>query len=201
MSTTTATSFLDTYSNMGTRRNIVWSLNTFFKSIYGENYRDLVKSAEQYVSEGRDVNRDLQNFLLAIAKRPPKTQRLFLSCVKTFLLENDIELKEREWRRLSGRIKGSRARTQDRVPSNTELKTILTHIPIQGKALFLLMSSSGMRIGETLQLTVGDVDLENNMINIRGENTKSGNSRRAFFSTETKAVSYTHLTLPTILLV
>ena len=70
----------------------------------------------------------------------------------------------------------------DKVPSNAELRRILTYMPIQGKALFLMLESSGMRIGEALQLKLGDVDLESDpvMVEIRGDYTKSGNPRRAF---------------------
>jgi len=41
-----------------------------------------------------------------------------------------------------------------------------------------------MRIGEALQLRLRDVDLEKRMITIRGEYTKTGNSRYVFFSEE-----------------
>jgi integrase len=182
-----AISFLDTYANKGTEKNFRWSLNAFFNAIYDEAPLDLSEVAERYVNEDdRNHERDLQRFLRSISTRPPKTQRLMLSCVKTFLLENDLELSQRKWKRLSGRIKGSRAATMDRVPRNEELKIILTHMPIKGKPLFLLLSSSGMRIGETLQLQLDDVDMEHNTIAIRREYTKSGNSRHAFFSTETK---------------
>ena len=61
-------------------------------------------------------------------------------------------------------------------------------MPIQGKALFLMLESSGMRIGEALQLKLGDVHLESDpvMVEIRGDYTKSGNPRRAFISSEAK---------------
>ncbi|MFB0544874.1 MAG: tyrosine-type recombinase/integrase, partial [Asgard group archaeon] len=76
----------------------------------------------------------------------------------------------------------------DRVPSNAELKRILSHIPILGKALYLTLVSSGMRIGETLQLELDDINLESDPveITIRGEYTKSGNWRYAFISKEAK---------------
>ena len=92
----------------------------------------------------------------------------------------------RFWKRLIGRVKGSRALTLDKVPSNVELRKIMTHLPVQGKALFLMLESSGMRIGESLQIKPEDLDLESDPagVNIRGEYTKTGNSRISFISSE-----------------
>jgi len=59
---------------------------------------------------------------------------------------------------------------------------------VKGKSLFLVLASSGMRIGEALRLKVEDVDLNSDppRINIRGKYTKTGNSRIAFISFEAK---------------
>ncbi len=52
----------------------------------------------------------------------------------------------------------------------------------------MMLASSGMRIGELLELKVGDIDLAADpaRISIRGEYTKSGNPRITFVSAETK---------------
>ena len=86
------------------------------------------------------------------------------------------------------KIKGSRALTLDRIPTTSELKKILTHMPIQGKALYLILESSGMRIGELLKSNIDDLYLKEEpaRIQIRGEITKTGNRRHAFFSSEAK---------------
>jgi len=120
--------------------------------------------------------------------KPPKTVSLCLSAVKMFLLENGVELPALFWRRLKGRRKGSRALMLDKVPSNAELRRILSHMDVKGKSLFLVLASSGMRIGEALKLKLEDVDLTSDppRILIRGEYTKSGNSRVAFISSEAK---------------
>jgi len=62
------------------------------------------------------------------------------------------------------------------------------HLPVKGKALFSVLESSGMRIGETLKLALDDVNLESDpvQIDIQGEYTKSGNSRTTFISREAK---------------
>lgn len=111
-----------------------------------------------------------------------------LAAVRTSLTENGVELPQLFWRRLRTRKKGTKALTMDRVPSNVELRRILTHMAIQGKALYLLLASSGMRIGEALKLKLSDLALGEDpaKINIRGEYTKSGNPRLAFLSSEAK---------------
>ena len=56
------------------------------------------------------------------------------------------------------------------------------------QALFLLLESSGLRIGEGLQLKLDDLLLKENpaRVQVRGEYTKTGNSRHAFISREAK---------------
>lgn len=111
-----------------------------------------------------------------------------MAAVRTLLLENGVELPALFWRRLRGRRKGSRVLLIDKMPSNSELRRILTHMDVKGKALFLVLASSGMRIGEALKLRLGDLELDRELakISIRGEYTKTGNPRIAFISREAK---------------
>jgi integrase len=180
---------LDNYDNPQTKRNFEVAITQFFGSIYGEgSFANLEEIAEQYFSEERNHKEDIQNFLRSLNGLAPLTVKLKISNVKTFLLENDIELKQKFWKKISRRIKGSRALTLDRIPTNTELKKILLHMPIQGKAINLSLESSGMRIGELLKSNIDDLYLNENpaRIQIRGDITKTGNSRHAFFSREAK---------------
>jgi integrase len=167
-----------------------WALKQFFKAIYNIETEDLEKFANKYFKEKRNYEEDIEKFFIAIKDQPPKSIKLMISAIRTFLIENGVEIKEAFWRRLRKRIKGTRALTIDKVPSNIELKQIVLHMPIHGKALSLLLASSGMRIGEALKLKIGDIDLEKEpaRINIKGEYTKTGNPRIAFCSKEAKEV-------------
>ena len=51
--------------------------------------------------------------------------------------------------------------------------------------IIMLILDTGMRIGECLHITVDDFDIEERMIFLPEENTKSGNSRYVFFSMKT----------------
>jgi integrase len=181
--------FLHSYDNSGTRKNLYNTIKLFFESLYEEaTPENLDAIAEKYFSEKRDYEKDIRNFLSSLNGSAPLTIRLKLSSIKTFLIENEVELPLKFWRMVNRRIKGSRALTLDRIPTTSELKMILLHMPIQGKAVYLCLESSGMRIGELLKSNIDDLYLEEKpaRIQIRGEVTKTGNSRHAFFSSETK---------------
>ena len=178
--------YLDTYSSMSTVNNARYALRLFLQSVYGEG--NLEQLATRYIKEEPDPRKDIQNFFSEIKHRPPASIRVLISHTKTFLLENEIEIPQRFWRRLSRRIKGTSARTQDKVPSNKELKQILMQMPQHGVTLFLVLASSGMMIGECLQLKISDIGLDEDppQINLRPEYTKTGNRRTAFISQEAK---------------
>ena len=181
--------FLEAYTNKGTRKNLWNAVNKYLQIIYEEaTPENLEEFANKYFNEKRDYEKDLQIFVNSLNGKAPLTIKLKLSNIKSFLLENDVELPEKFWKKIRRRIKGSRALTLDRIPTTSEFKQILLHNPIQGKAVFLCLESSGMRIGELLKSNIDDLYLEENpaRIQIRGEVTKSGNSRHAFFSRETK---------------
>lgn len=182
--------FLKMYKSKSTVHAYSLAIKSFLEVLYGAKIEngELEKCANRYLAEKRDHQTDLQNFLVAINGRPPKTIRLYLAGVKQFLIENGIELKAQFWKSLSRKVKGSRALTRDRVPTNAELKRLVMLMPPQGKALVLLLLSSGMRIGEALRLEERDLELDKEpmRINIRGEYTKTGNPRLTFTSSEAK---------------
>jgi integrase len=185
--------FMDLYSSKSTLKTYRWGLREFYKTVYGETVdtkkgMSLEDAVEKYFSEERDYEADVKRFFSNINDRPPKSIRTLLACVKSFLLDNNVELGEAFWRRISRRIKGSRAISKEKVPSNVELRRILIHMPVHGKALYLTLASSGMRIGEAMKLKLEDINLESDpvKINIGREYTKSGDARITFVSGEAK---------------
>lgn len=178
--------YLETYSSENTKRVYKAALKLYLKIVYGDG--ELATLASKYIQEERDYKTDIQNFLAKINGKPPTTVRLYISAVKIFLMENDVELREKFWKSITRRVKGSMARTRDKIPSNAQLRRIIMHMPVHGKALYLTLASSGMRIGEALKLELDDIELDQDppRINVRGENTKSGDRRITFISGETK---------------
>jgi integrase len=189
--------FLGLYKNTGTKQTYKHIIKAYLQTMYPNNQElknlrvsieSLNTALDRYFESKRDHLADIQAFQSAIGERPPKTVRLYIACIRSLLIENDIELSQRFWRRVNGRIKGTRAQTHDHVPSHTEFRKILLHLPVHGKALALMLASSGMRIGEATQLELGDINLDATplKINLRGSYTKTGNPRITFASDETK---------------
>lgn len=116
----------------------------------------------------------------------PLTVRTKITSVKNWLIECGIEFKENFWNNLDRQVKGSKPVILDKTPNKKELRQLLTHMRAKGRAFFLLLASSGMRIGEALQLKMDGITLNEDLvkIHIRREYTKSGNPRITFGSRE-----------------
>jgi integrase len=66
------------------------------------------------------------------------------------------------------------------------IRTILQHLDVKGRALVLVLASSGMRMNEALSVTLDDIDLRSKpaCLTVRGETSKTGDTRITFISTE-----------------
>jgi len=162
-----------------TIKNYRSSLNMYFKI--------LKVNPDDYFKGNRDYKADVKTFWMSISKNAPKTRLNRLSAIKNFLEEYDIDLPSKFWKKLKKRMQGSsRAITIDRIPTPYELRQILQHGDSMTRAITLIASSSGMRIGEILSILPTDVDFDSNptKITIRGILTKSGDPRITFISNE-----------------
>jgi len=172
-------SFLLNFESDSTRRSYRCHIKNYFNTIG-------VDEPETYFNNGRNYEVDVKKFAQSLQAKPPLSQKTMIACIRTFLSENNVDLKNKTWRNINHRIKGRRPVTDNVRPTNTQLKQILQHSDIKSKALFLTISSSGMRIGETLKLTLDDIDIENRTITIPGKHTKTGEKCITFFTKEAK---------------
>jgi integrase len=163
------------------------AIKEFLESVYGKGI-DPIVVADQYFSEARDHEADVIKFFRSNLNMAPISFKGRISIIRMFLDEGNITLKKSFWRRIRGLIKGSRAISDDKVPTRKELRSIIQHLPIHGKALFLTLPSSGMRINEALQLKLKDIDLNADpvTIDIQAEYTKTKIRRWGFISSEAK---------------
>jgi len=169
--------FLQSYNYAeNTRKHYRSNLKKYF------NY--LGVNPETYFDKKRDYKNDLLSFVRSLYDRPPLTQKCLINSVKQFLSEYDVDLKPKVWRNIRNRGKRQKPVTQDKIPTNAELKQILQHGDIKERTLFLVLSSSGMRIGEATQIEWYDIDFEKRRINIKAEYTKTGSHRVTFFTEE-----------------
>ena len=184
--------FISTFSSKSTIATYKTSIKKFLRHIYQNSFTNVEDAVERYFSEGRDYKEDVRSFFASIKEHPPKSVWTWLSAVRTLLIENGIDTELRFWRSLRRRTKGKRAVTEDKVPTKEELRQLFLHMGAKGEAFFQMLVSSGMRIGEALQLQLDDIDLvkpedldkKPTTIHIRGEYTKSGSKRIAFMSKE-----------------
>jgi len=159
-----------------------------YKSFLKKYFKLIKTDPEIYFSEERNYKKDIELFLKSLQGKPPMTIRTKISCIRTFLSENDVDFKEKYWKGISKRIQGSKPWTEKQVPTPKQLKRILTHGDARSRSFFLTLLSSGMRIGELCQIKSNDLHLDEKppRIRIQGKYTKSGNARDTFLTDETK---------------
>jgi len=184
--------FLGMYNKYNTRKTYASSFKKFFSFIYGKNGKvgieDCNRLSLHYLNEERDYFMDLLNFIkwLNDNKTPPKSVGVHVACVSEWLAYNGIEFNHRQKRMLRNKMPRNTARTVEEVLDREIIKKILLYMPIHGKALFLLLASSGMRLGEVLKLELDDIDLTTTppKIVVRQEYTKTEEGRITFMSSE-----------------
>jgi len=183
--------FLSLYSKPGTIKSYKRALRRYMEHIYQTNpetqdeYNAL---SVRYLSEGRDPRNDLRSFAVSLSTFAPKTATLYFSTAVLWLSENGIDLPQREIRRITSRLPKGGAQTRDDPISHEYLRESFPHLPIQGRALVLVLASSGMRISECLGLTLDDIDLSSSpcRIAIPGRIAKNGSPRVTYMSGEAR---------------
>ena len=180
--------FLNLYEKKGTKKAYKTAINQYMQVIYGESDKsEMDKLSIQYLTENRDIFEDLVKFLEYMkTKYSPKTIGVKIAGVREWLGVNDYEPSPSEKRILRKLTPASKSRSEEEIFTRENIRKIINHLPLHGKALVLVLASSGMRIGETLLLELEDIKLEESptRIVIRGENTKSGENRTTFISSE-----------------
>jgi len=151
------------------------------------------QDAGVYLEELRAGKRSAQQDLTAYFSGPgqslaPKTRQGRISVLRQFYQYHEVPAPPQLWKRLRGRGRGTRPLTMDQPPTPAELRMILTHARLPYRAIYLVLATSGLRVGELQQLTLRDVDLSKDpaVIKVRGETSKTGNSRVTFMNGEAK---------------
>jgi integrase len=196
--------FIEKYSR-GTSYVYRSGLLDFFDFINGARIRgreatpsDMVKYEElaaRFIREERDHAANLVRYTKHLRETgvPPKTAHVRIVAVKEFLARNGIELDkitEKDVRRLQP--KGGK-RTDFEYVDRKILGEILHHVDSRGKALILVLASSGMRIGEALNLNWSDLkcpdrkDYPDKPASAFIRDSKTGHSRTVFISREAEA--------------
>jgi integrase len=172
--------FLEMQQKPNTRANYETALNKYFSILQTD--------PNTYFKENRDYEKDVLTFVKKIHGLAPVSQRNYMSVTRNFLMENDIELSTKFWRKVRKFMKRGRALTLDRAPTHSELKQLLSYADMKTRLMILMSISSGMRVSELMSLVPEDVDLEHEpgMITLRSTYTKTGDPRITFISDEAK---------------
>jgi len=177
--------FLRQYESKHTKKSYRAGLKQFFKLMYPDG-GDLDALSERYLDQHRDYREDMLNFKDSLKDKAPTTKATRFNSIRTFLDDNGITFPKRFFKNLNG--KATEPITYEDVPDSEELKRIVEYMPIHGKAMTLFLASSGMRIGESVELMIEDVEFDHDpaKIRIRGVIAKTGRKRIAFISPEAK---------------
>ncbi len=191
--------FIDLYSRESTQKVYSAGIHRFIETIYciRKNGRRITDEEKQeyeslankyFKSNKRNHYEDLLKFISSLADSPPMTARTYFGVIKEFFAHNGIEFSSREIKSIRNKLPKGHARTVELELDNTTIHKIMEHMDIKGKALILTLASSGMRIGESLRITLDEIDLDAipPTITIRGKNTKTGDQRLVFISKEAK---------------
>jgi len=176
-------SWLGEFRSASTRTNYSYGLRHFVEAVKGDG-EGWERWLEGYITHPPETSKlleDFKVFLTAMEKRPPKTMITYAQGVRGFLADNGCPIPEEEWKKLRRRRQiRSVVLTQDKAPTHDELRAILRHLDVKGAALTLFLASSGCRIGETLQMKVEDLRLDDDppQALIRPLTTKKGEGGR-----------------------
>jgi len=182
--------YINLLQTQSTKNNYYVHLKQFFEHINSETiprggHEKLDSLSLRYWSEERDPERDIASFYNSLKGYAPKSKSLKLGAVKAYYEVNGVQVSKVILQSLNGK-KSNSAISVEKVPNKAELRRIIEHLPLHGKALTLFLSSSGMRIGEALKVQLNDIDFDSQptKIRLRGGNTKTGQKRFTFISAE-----------------
>jgi len=165
-------------------------LNTTPDAYITEDIRLLEKSAK--IKSLDKYSKDILRFFMHIKiSKSPHTVTGYVSTIKVFLRSQNIEIEGKIWDQIKHTKPKNRAITKEKPLTPEEIAKILDKGETLEKALFLCLASSGMRVGELLQVTLDDVDTTRSPTKINviydlsmGRTVKDRDSRTVFISDE-----------------
>src|SRR2546428_3272335 len=180
------------FSTVSTYRlSIVNKNKVGFRDFIQEKYTmDEIQLTDKVTKEGLDVYKILGEFVVFLDKSgyTPKSIETRLSSVKGYLRHLGVKIYSEDFKYKVRRPKIVR---QKETPLTKEMiNRILRHLPLKLQTVVLVLVSSGMRIGELVQLKLSDIDFTTTptTVRIRAETTKTKESRETFLTIESTKV-------------
>jgi len=193
------TGFLNQYNNSGTRHSYSSGVNAFLSYIYNytrksegqriseEDKKQLELLADRYVFEGRDYEKDLIDFSNYCAQKyAPTSGRHYVAVVKEFLSYNDIELTRKQEKNVRNKTPEGGTITEEADLTKEMVRQLLNACDIRLKALILVLISSGVRIGEALNIHFDDIKFSDDgtygILSLRGVSKTRGHKLKNRYS-------------------
>src|SRR5208337_4824166 len=198
--------FVAKYSNKGTGSGYQTALQAFLRCIYAlpkserqqvggkvvttKCTHDYEALFDMYLSDKkRDKVADITSYSECLVRDCVSKQsaRQQLTYTVKFLRAHGVNILKDDIQDIKRETKGGAA-TIDRVMDHNVICKALKGSDVRSRSLILMLASSGTRVSECLSLKMSDIDMNMTptMINIRAENSKNGQARYTFISTEAK---------------
>lgn len=151
--------------------------------------------AEVYFTDARNYERDLIAFSNYCADRyAPTSCRHYLAIVKEFLSHNNVEFTRKQEKNIRNKMVEGGPVSEEAELNKELVRNILAFCDIRLKALILVLLSSGMRIGEAVQVRKADIQISQDgthgivtlkgVSRSRGSRLKNRHSRTTFIGKE-----------------
>ncbi len=192
--------FVSSYPNKKTMYSYQAALLNFCEQILGITKRkgrkvtgDELKVFDEamlvYLNNGKtqeDYFKDVQNFAVWLQYKAPKTADVSITALKEFFLTNGIEFSRMQQKLIRRAMPKGGARTIENELNEDTFRSILEHCDITGRALFMTLKGSGMRVDECLNIKLDEIDMESvpARITLRAEYTKTKKQRLVLFDRE-----------------
>ena len=168
------------------RRNCIASIKSFLEISLGcERMKDISEYtpiAQKYFSEDRDHAADIVEWKKTCGLAS-QTMKVYLSCIKEFLKSGGVVFDEDDQKDLKKSFRGGLEVPED-APDKNKIRSFLEHCDVRFRAITLLLSSTGMRMGELMSLTPESFDTTKRMITIASDESKNKEGRLVFYTKE-----------------
>ena len=161
-------------------------INHFTKFVQNKYEKSLEEILCLMKDESIDRYKVFQEFVIYLDKsgKKPSTIKISVMGPKGFVKHCGIKLYNEDFKMS---VKLPKKINQREEPLTKELiLRLLNNVPAKLRTIILVVSASGMRIGETIQLKLSDIDFDSKptRIRIRGDTTKTRESRETFLTAE-----------------
>ena len=179
------TQHLGQFSSPQTRMTYLSGIGGFFRFIKPD-VEDLDAYSVSYLKSHsqNQIEEDIMRFRDSMLGRPAKTRTGYVKSTMGYLEANDVAFKKSWKNNIVG--KDTSAVSEEHVPTPQELEKILSFMNLLGRAITLVSCSSGLRIGELLQIRESNVDFKRTpvLVTVPAQYAKGKMKRVTFISQE-----------------